>query len=62
MDGLISEMNRVREIIQIYAETPAGFLAAAAMQQSIKAAEQSIRSGDVIEMLKSYHALTEWEL
>lgn len=64
MDGLFSEMNRVREVITQY-EAPelkgAGVFAAALMKQSIKKAERSIQSNDVIEMLQAYKELKEWE-
>lgn len=64
MDGLLSEMNRVREIIKEY-EMPelkgAGIFAATMMKQSIAKAENSIRSNDVIKMLRAYSELKEYE-
>ena len=64
MDGIFSEMNRVRELIKEY-EHPslegAGALAAAIMRSNIQAAEDSIRSGDVVAMLKAYKFLKQYE-
>lgn len=60
MDGLLSEMNRVRELIKEY-EHPimkgAGAFAAAFMKIDIQQAEKSISSGDVVEMLFCYEKL-----
>jgi hypothetical protein len=65
MDGLFSEMNRVREIIKEY-EHPslngAGFIAAEIMKLSIIKAEISIKQGDVINMLVMYNKLKEYDL
>ncbi len=65
MQGLHSQMNRVREIIKEY-EDPmlkgAGLLAASFMKQSIKKAELAIENNDVIEMLKAYKDLEKYEL
>ncbi len=64
MDGLFSEMNRVRELIKQY-EAPelngAGVFAAVLMKQSIANAEASIKSNDVVQMLHCYSKLKEWE-
>lgn len=60
MDGLISEMNRVRELIKEY-EHPmlkgAGFVAASFMKIDIQNAEKAISSGDVVQMLVCYDEL-----
>lgn len=64
MDGLFSEMNRVREIIKEY-EMPelngAGIFAATLMKRSIAIAEHSIRTNDVIEMLYAYNQLKDYQ-
>lgn len=64
MDGLLSEMNRVREIIKEY-ESPelkgAGAFAASFMKADIKNAEKIIGQGDVIKMLSIYSKLKDWE-
>ena len=64
MDGLLSEMNRVREIIKEYehpALNGAGMLAATMMKISIQNAEIAIQQDDVIKMLTCYTQLTEYE-
>ena len=64
MDGLFSEMNRVREVIKEYehpALNGAGRFAAAFMKIDIEKAEQSIKNNDVIEMLQCYTKLKEYE-
>ncbi len=63
MDGLLSEMNRVREIIKEY-EHPAlkgaGNIAAYMMKMDIANAEKCIGEGDTIQMLVSYSKLKEY--
>lgn len=63
MDGLLDEMNRVRELIAEYKSLPNGVgnLGAALMEINIKEAEQSIRTGDVIEMMRCYSHLKTCE-
>ncbi len=65
MDGLLSEMTRVREIIKEY-ENPmlegAGEMAATLMKASIAFAERSISENDVLKMLSAYEALKDYEL
>ena len=65
IDGLLYEMNRVREIIKEY-EHPmlkgAGFIASSMMKIDIQRAEKSIRDNDVIEMMICYTKLKEYEL
>ena len=65
MDGLFSEMNRVREVIKEYehpALNGAGNLAAAIMKIDIQQAEKAIKDNDVIAMLQAYSKLKEIEL
>lgn len=58
IEGLQEEMNRCRELLKQYEEIgPAGAFGKAAIQQRIKAAEASIASGDVVDMLRQYEAL-----
>jgi len=64
MDGLFSEMNRVREIVKEYehpALNGAGAFAAHFMKTDIANAEKSIRDNDVIAMLQCYSKLKEYE-
>lgn len=62
IDGLHSEMNRVREVISVYNDIPAGALAAAIMKNAIREAEESISSGDVMRMLRAYEELKGFTL
>lgn len=63
MDGLLSEMNRVREIIKEYESIgQPGAFAAAMMKGSIKLAEVSISENDVVKMLSAYGDLKAYEL
>lgn len=65
MDGLLSEMNRVREIIKEYEVRElggAGDMAAAFMKGTIKYAEQSISEGNTIKIMVAYEKLKEYEL
>jgi len=59
MDGLLSEMNRVRELITEYKSLPngAGMFGATIMKHQIEAAECSISSGDVVDMMLQYQKL-----
>jgi hypothetical protein len=64
MEGILSEMNRVRDIIKEY-EHPmlngAGNLAAALMKVDIKSAEKAISSGNVIDMIVAYEKLKGYD-
>ncbi len=62
MEGLLSEMNRVREIIAEYDKIPAGYFVAAFMRDSVKNAETAIAENDVVKMLGAHQDLKEWEL
>ena len=64
IEGLQSEMNRVREIIKEYEELPnnAGAFASCMMKFTIKNAENSIAIGDTIGMMRSYNYLKEYTL
>ena len=62
MEGLLSEMNRARELQKQYEEigTP-GLFGAAMIRGAIAAAEGAIASNDVVAMLTSYAKLKELE-
>ena len=64
MDGLFSEMNRVRKIVKEYDALPknAGALASGFMRLDIQNAENSIKENDVIKMMVCYSKLKEYEL
>lgn len=64
MDGLLSEMNRVREVIKLYEDPElngAGMLGAMLMKKAIAEAESAIGHGDVVEMLRQYENLKSFE-
>lgn len=61
MEGLLSEMNRAREIKKLYDEIPLGAFGSAMIVATIKEAEEAIASGDVVAMLKCYAELKEIE-
>ena len=64
MDGLFSEMNRVREIAEEYDSLPrgAGAFAALSMRFEIRNTETAIKDNDVIKMMSCYKSLKEYEL
>lgn len=59
MEGLIDEMNRVRELIIEYKGLPngVGLTGASLMQLDIGYAERAIVQDNVIDMLKAYEKL-----
>ncbi len=59
MDGLLFQLNRVRELVKIYEELPdgVGVFGAAIMKRNIKIGEDSIASGDVVKMALAYNEL-----
>lgn len=63
MDGLLYEMNRVRELIKEYDRLPdgVGFFGSSIMRCSINEAEKSISSGDVLKMINAYEDLKDCE-
>jgi hypothetical protein len=64
IEGLQSQMNRVREIIKVYEELPnnAGAFASGMMQFSISNAEKMIASSDTKGMIMAYKDLESYEL
>ncbi len=61
---LQDEMNRVREIIQVYEDLPnnAGCFSAVLMNHAIRVAERAIANGDVIKMLNCVLKLKDYIL
>ena len=59
IEGLHKEMKRVRELITEYDQLPdgVGFMGASIMRASIKMAEKSLESGDVVAELHAYEDL-----
>jgi len=64
IEGLHSEMDRVREIIKEYDSLPgnAGAFASGMMKFSISNAENMMAIGDTIGMMKALNSLKEYEL
>ena len=63
-ESLCQEIDRVKEIIEVYEAIPggAGAFAAACMKHDIDIAEKARMHGDVAQMILSYSALKEYEL
>lgn len=62
MDGLLSEILRVKEIqVEYKAIGPPGMFASALMEISLKKAQEAIAENDVIQMLSAYKDLKEYE-
>lgn len=64
IEGLQSEMNRVRDIIAEYESLPKGAVrfAAAVMRADIEVAENAIATGNTIAMMRQLESLREFEL
>ena len=60
-DALPKEQRRVRELLPIYDEIPAGKFAAMLMRQSLFNAELAASSGDVVAMLAAYEDLKSYQ-
>lgn len=62
-EELPNEIDRVVGLIVIYASLPkgAGILAIEMMRAELRIALKAMAEGDVIAMLKAYHALKAWE-
>ena len=61
IEGLQSEMNRCRELVELYDEIPAGAFGSTMIKAEIKKAESAIASGDTVKMLSCYKSLQECE-
>ena len=59
IEGLLSEMDRCRDLIKIYDTIQAGSFGAAMIKQDIVAAEKAMASGDTVEMIRCYKTLKE---
>lgn len=61
IEGIQREMNRVRELrTQYVAIGPTGIFGKVLIDDAIRKGEQSIASGDVVEMLRAYKNLEEF--
>ena len=59
MQGLLDQLNRVRELVKVYEGLPGGvgFIGASIMKVNIQRGEKAIASGDVVEMAQAYQEL-----
>jgi hypothetical protein len=61
-DALPKEQARVRDLITIYRSVgPPGYFAASMMEQSLKAADEAVMSGDLVAMIRAYEDLKGYE-
>lgn len=63
MEGLLEEMNRVRELIAEYKSLPngVGMIGAGLMTVDIRLTEKAIAEGDTIQMMVQYEKLKACE-
>ncbi len=63
MEGLLSQMNRVRNLITVYNRQPGsvGFVTIKHMKIAIQKAEKAILTGNVIQMLLCFRKLRNCE-
>lgn len=62
IQGLLDEMERVREIQAEYEKIPEGTIAATFMEADLSEAEEAYSIGDAIEMLRCYGKLKKYQL
>ncbi len=60
MQGLLDEMDRVKEIKAEYDKLPTGKFASLMMEADLKVAKDAAGIGDVIKMMVSYEKLKEY--
>jgi len=59
-DALPKEQERVRRVLGYYKEIgPAGAFGAMMIEQSLRAADKAVMSGDIVEMIRAYKDLQE---
>lgn len=63
MEAMLSEINRVKELITEYSNLPNGIgkMGAVLLRNDVAMAEKSIANDDVVEMLAMYHKLKQCE-
>ncbi len=60
-EALPKQQARVRSLVSDYREIgPAGQFAIIMMEQSLRAADQAVISGDVVAMIRAYEDLKEF--
>jgi len=60
-DGLNAELERAKELLDVYRSIPNGVFGAIIIDQTIEHAERSMHNNDVIEMIHAYKALQNLE-
>jgi len=60
-EALPSEVERVIRLAKLYMSVPFGYLSANMMLSDVRAAQQAIQCGDIVEMLRLYESLKEWK-
>lgn len=61
IEGLQQELERNRELLQIYRGIPSGQFGAVMIERAIKNAETAMAENDVVKMMTSYKELKETE-
>jgi len=59
IEGLQKEMDRNRELLEMYEYVPAGLFGAANIKKDIKDAEAAIADGDTLAMMRCYEQLKQ---
>lgn len=62
IEGLLNQIDRVKEIKKVYDEIPQGKFGAVMIQQSIDNAKKAIKDNDVFAMVTAYKDLEEIKL
>lgn len=57
VESILRELNRNRELLEIYKSIPTGAFGALMIQNAITYGEKAMGGGDVIEMLRAFDAL-----
>ena len=57
IEGLLKELQRNRELLELYKSISRGKFGADIIEQKIKKAEKAIASGDVLKELRCYNEL-----
>ena len=60
-EALAKEIQRNRELLELYKEIPTGAFGAAMIDLDIKKAVDALASGDAIEMIEAYNAMKDNE-
>jgi len=58
-EGLVAELNRNRELKELYDGIPEGTFGSTMIQMNIEQGEKALASGDVVEMVKAFKELQE---